>query len=828
MTGWLAETAKVSFFVAVDNQLLDVKINGVSTGIASTGHDAFRGPFTINGGFVPGMNRIDFLFQNWDISPNPMGLRIAISGTAIPVFGNTRVNQGPVTHYFRKTFAYDGAPGSSVTVDINHLVDDGAVFYLNGLEIYRYNMPDGNYNYLTPAFSDIAEPHTSGLISVPVTNMTIGNNLLAVELHQSTQDDDVLFAAAVNATETSSPPVESVKVAFNEIAGAMDTPFQLELVNYGDAPITLTGCVIACAGTVTGEYIIPSKSLDTGDYFVLDSVTLGFRPSDEDRLFLYSPGKKAVVDAAVVKNSHRGRYPTGTGQWQYPDIPTPGSDNSFDFNTDIVINEIMYNHCYIPSQDAQYQTDLILQAGAAAKTRVPTNDSDGTRWTGGNEPFDDSAWHSGVGSATGIGYETSSSKDYDPWIGTNVYGDMYNKNESVYIRISFPAQGPGGVDALNLKMLFDDAFIAYLNGREVARSVYVPALVRWDAGATNGHEAINYESFDITEHKDVLIDGQNILAIHGFNDGETSSDMIILPELEVRRQIAPRTEAGESSEEWIELYNKGDGTVNMSGWKLEGEVDYEFPQDTLMVSGEYMIIAHNPIDLAAKYPDIRIVGGYGGRLPNKAGQITLVDNSGNIADDVHYYDGKPWPEYADGRHASLELRQPDADNSKAMAWQASDESGRTSWNTYTYRRTAGPSAVGPDGQWNEFVLGLLDAGEILLDDISVIEDPDGSAVQLIQNRTFESGTADKWRILGNHSHSEVILDPDNPSNHVLRLIATGTTGHMHNHAETTLAGGRSIVNGRDYRDILQGQMDRRLQSTEQPTLFQSCRKDDAD
>ena len=142
--------------------------------------------------------------------------------------------------------------------------------------------------------------------------------------------------------------------------------------------------------------------------------------------------------------------------------------------------------------------------------------------------------------------------------------------------------------------------------------------------------------------------------------------------------------------------------------------------------------------------------------------------------------------------------KPDADNSKAMAWQASDESGRTSWNSYTYRRTAGPSAVGPDGQWNEFILGLLDAGEILLDDIRVIENPDSSAIQLIQNGTFESNSADKWRILGNHSHSEVILDPDNPANHVLRLVATGTTGHMHNHAETTLAGGRSIVNGREY------------------------------
>ena len=798
LAGWLAETAKVSFYVAVDNELLDVKINGVSTGITSIGHDAFRGPFTIHSGFVPGTNRIDFLFQNWDIVSNPMGLRVAISGTAIPIVGNTQIDEGPVTHYFRKPFVYNGNPSSFMTVDINHLVDDGAVFYLNGLEIYRHNMPEGSIHYGTPAFEDIAEPHTSGFISIPVSNMIVGTNLFAVEVHQSIQNDDVLFAAEVQATETASPFVEPAQIAFNEIASAMDNPFHLELVNYGDAPIELANYIIVCYGSVHGEYTLPAQSLDSGDFLVLDNETLGFHPLDEDRLFLYSAGKKAVLDAAIVKNSHRGRYPEGTGDWQYPNIPTWGSENSFHFNQDIVINEILYNHCTIQSQEAQYQTNLLLQGGATAKTLVPMNDSHGSEWTGANEPFDDSDWNSGVGSTTGIGYEDGSSNDYIPWIGTNVFSDMYNINRSVYVRIPFSAPGPDDIDTLNLKIAYDDAFIAYLNGREVARSAYVPTSVRWDLGASNGHEATGFEVFNITEHKDILRAGQNILAIHGFNYGLASSDLIFLPELEVKQQISPKIDGGESSEEWIEIYNKSDGTIDLSGWKIEGQVDYEFPQGTTMVGGEYLIIANNPIELAAKYPDIRIVGEYNGRLPNKAGLITLIDSNKNIVDDVHYYDSQPWPEYADGRNASLELRQPDADNSKAMAWQASKESSRSSWNTYSYRKTAMSSAVGPDGQWNEFILGLLDAGEILLDDIKVIEDPRGSAIQLIQNGTFESGTADKWRILGNHSHSEIILDPDNPANHVLRLIATGTTGHMHNHAETTLANGRSIVNGREY------------------------------
>jgi len=96
------------------------------------------------------------------------------------------------------------------------------------------------------------------------------------------------------------------------------------------------------------------------------------------------------------------------------------------------------------------------------------------------------------------------------------------------------------------------------------------------------------------------------------------------------------------------------------------------------------------------------------------------------------------------------------------------------------------------------VLGLLGAGEVLLDDISVIEDPDGSAIPLIQNGTFEFGTPETWRLVGNHRHCEVITDPDDINNKVLRFVATGPTEHMHNHAETTLAGGRTITNGVEY------------------------------
>ena len=87
---------------------------------------------------------------------------------------------------------------------------------------------------------------------------------------------------------------------------------------------------------------------------------------------------------------------------------------------------------------------------------------------------------------------------------------------------------------------------------------------------------------------------------------------------------------------------------------------------------------------------------------------------------------------------------------------------------------------------------------MLIDDLSLIEDPDGANLPLIATGDFEGG-AGGWRIIGNHRHSEVITDPADAGNHVLRLVATGATEHMHNHAEVTLANGQAVDNGTTYR-----------------------------
>lgn len=267
---------------------------------------------------------------------------------------------------------------------------------------------------------------------------------------------------------------------------------------------------------------------------------------------------------------------------------------------------------------------------------------------------------------------------------------------------------------------------------------------------------------------------------------------------------APDGSITKSSLEWIELYNRGAEPVDVGGFQLVDAIKYEIPAGVVMPAGGYLVIASDIEAMKAAYPDLSAAGGgalvgdFKGSLADSGDNVVLLDACQNPVNSVSYKDGGRWPAFADGGGSSLELSDFRADNTAPEAWAASDETTGSNWQTITYEGVAQPSSVGPDGLYHEFIIGLLDAGEILIDDVSVVEDPNGAAAQLLADGTFDAG-AGAFRILGNHRHSAVIADPTDPGNQVLRVVATGPTEHMHNHIETTLANGQTIKNGATYR-----------------------------
>jgi len=93
------------------------------------------------------------------------------------------------------------------------LCDDGAVVYLNGLEIWRHNLPaTGSISYNTPASSDVTGANETTWVtrSFGTLPFQTGSNLLAVEVHQFTnKSPDLSFDLELTGTQmlTDQPPL---------------------------------------------------------------------------------------------------------------------------------------------------------------------------------------------------------------------------------------------------------------------------------------------------------------------------------------------------------------------------------------------------------------------------------------------------------------------------------------------------------------------------------------------------------------------------------------------------------------------------------------------
>ncbi len=136
--------------------------------------------------------------------------------------------------------------------------------------------------------------------------------------------------------------------------------------------------------------------------------------------------------------------------------------------------------------------------------------------------FDDASWLAGP---TGIGYG-----DGDD---ATVLADMRYNYASVYLRRSFTVADPSVVRSLELEIDYDDGFVAYLNGAEVARrgmgNAGDPAT--YDTLASPLHEAGVPERIDLSAWTGLLLPGENVLAIQGHNERLDSSDLSVIPAL---------------------------------------------------------------------------------------------------------------------------------------------------------------------------------------------------------------------------------------------------------------------------------------------------------
>src|SRR5258706_7603512 len=150
---------------------------------------------------------------DWSSGP---GL-IADETAALPATINTPISrlvngQYHYTFYFRYHFTSPIAM-NKVPVSFRHIIDDGALMYINGQQFHSFNMTNtaATVNYNSQAAVNVGDAVYNGPFSATWSNVVAGDNVIAVEVHQNgTTSSDVTFGAefTIGSTSTNQSPCD--------------------------------------------------------------------------------------------------------------------------------------------------------------------------------------------------------------------------------------------------------------------------------------------------------------------------------------------------------------------------------------------------------------------------------------------------------------------------------------------------------------------------------------------------------------------------------------------------------------------------------------------
>jgi hypothetical protein len=336
--------------------------------------------------------------------------------------------------------------------------------------------------------------------------------------------------------------------------------------------------------------------------------------------------------------------------------------------------------------------------------------------------FNDSTW---AAASNGIGFAPPGDALL-PGIRQDIGPDMAGVNSSVYLRLPFsltPAERAAtALMTLNIKA--DDGYVAYLNGTRIASANAPTSLTGTSTATAETPDAtvLTGQSIDLTANIPNLVDGANVLAIHGLNLTAADADALISAELtafrgtpgispsaivysagappnltqntilrtrsylpttktwsalnEVFYQVGPHpcppgaiavselhfNPLGDGDGEFIELMNVSTGAVNLRGVKFTAGIEFTFPpnRDVLLGPGERIVLVDSQLTFQKIQGWSQALGGiYRGNFSNAGETITITSADGLTILLNFTYDGaNPWPDISDGGGRSLVLINP--------------------------------------------------------------------------------------------------------------------------------------------------------------------------
>ena len=652
--------------------------------------------------------------------------------TTVVGFGNDPNNKHATT-YFRRTFQ---VTESFDTAELDLFYDDGAVVYLNGQEVNRVNIagnigdPVGFQDFATGSVGDGARAFFD-LSSL----LVVGTNTLAVEIHQrSGSSSDISFNAAVTLTTnlggansiplTTSTNVKARTFSNGQWSAVNDATFAIPVsqqdlriseLHYNPAEPNDSERMAGFIENDEFEFIeifnpdlVGSISLD--GLQLTDGVTFAFGNVS------LAPGERAVVVENTFAFTERyGSDVRVLGQWSgglsnsgeeitlidstmteimsvdYGDgdpwySPTDGGGFSLvlDQPNDTPTEELGKYYSWRASTEiggtpgeASAQSLGVVINEVLAHTDAPQSDAielfntTGSTINIGGWYLSDSVnnlqkFQIPFGTLIGAGsYLVFTESDFNPNPsnpGTNDFA-LSSEGDEVYL-----SRATGFDPATGLEIGLEDSveFGATFNGESVGRlsdgSGRLTRLAANSLGSVNGEAEV----------------GPLVISEVNYHPEDPSSAALAIDSTLIDNDL-----------EFIEIANPTNGAIDLTNWRIRGEVDFDFAAGTTLAAGAAVVVvsfdpALEPTKLAAFQAHygissgVTIVGGFSGSLSNSSGRISLQqpdtpDSSGVfphvVVDEVVYDDLGPWPD-ADGSGQSLHRDDLDANGNLASSWTA--------------------------------------------------------------------------------------------------------------------------------------------------------------
>jgi hypothetical protein len=316
-----------------------------------------------------------------------------------------------------------------------------------------------------------------------------------------------------------SPVLRSQDVVLSEIQAANSSTIRdadgefsdwIELYNGGETSVNLQGWALTDNQEELSKWVFPTLELRSREFLIVFA-------SGEDR-------RDASAELhANFKLSRSGEFLA---------LVRPDRSIASSFTPEYPEQQV---NASFGSVMEHLGVEVVPATGDGRYIALPTNVL-GESWV--ELGFDDARW---LDARMPLGYDGKGPPTFANLVQTNVETEVRTLSPTVAVRLPFALESTASVEALRLTMKYEAGFVAYINGIEVARRNVGPDL------SVLGPRAVELvpvpEVIPLRIVPGVLQDGDNVLAILGFNDTIDSADFLMGPLLEVSTNVLLGDEA---------------------------------------------------------------------------------------------------------------------------------------------------------------------------------------------------------------------------------------------------------------------------------------------